>query len=322
MFLRLMLHLATLSFVLPASMLQAAETIPIEFGGIERRVVVDGAESARNLPLVLVLHGNGQRAEDIRQRMNWHPFVEKGEIVVAYPEGVNQAWADGRAPEAFLGRKPVAGVDDVAFLAALVDLLSRQGVIDRKRIYAVGMSNGGLLTYRLLCERSDLIAGGAVIAASMWPGQAQTCRPEKQRPLLVMNGTADRIMMFEASVPGAPVKGSVETIGTLETLEQWRRANACEGEAMSRNMPAADPDLPSTVTHMVWRCPPGQGVELYRVEGGGHRIPALAESLAAAGLDAHASGQNVDLDAAREIWGFFSQAETATAPQRLGMSAQ
>lgn len=301
---------------------RAEQTMVLSVGGFERRVVLETPNVAGPRPLVLVLHGNAQRPEDVRARMNWQEWVAKDEIVVAFPEGVNLAWADGRAPEAFLGRKPVHGVDDVQFLLTLVDNLASQGLIDRKRVFVTGLSNGGLMTYRLLCERADVFAGGAAIAASLWPGLAKSCQPSQPRPLLVMNGTADSVIPFEPTDPNAIAKGAVYTVGTHETLAQWRRANGCKETMRVIPMPDVDANDRSTVTHIAWQCPPECAVELYRIEGGGHRIPALASTLQRLGVDLYFGGQNLDIDAAHEIWSFFSQVKTEAIAQRLGINVQ
>ena len=300
----------------------AADMLTLPFGGYERRVMVERPESQQPKPLVIMLHGNAQSANDVRMRMNWEPLIAQGDVVVAFPEAVNFAWADGRDPQAFLGRKPVAGVDDVAFLVNLVDLLARQGIIDRTRVFVAGLSNGGMMTYRLLCERPDVFAGGAAIAANLWPNLAETCHPQQARPLLVMNGTNDRVVPFEASEPDAITKGSVYTIGTPATLALWRQRNGCSEEARADSMPDIDPLDRSKVLHIAWRCPPGKDVDLYRVEGGGHRIPALAPIIDRLAIDRYAGGQNLDIDAAHEIWSFFAKTSRTNIAQRLGNTAQ
>lgn len=300
----------------------ASETWMFPSGGFQRRVLIDRPQGEQARPLVIVLHGNAQRPEDVRGRMTWQDLVAKGEIVAAFPEGINLAWMDGRAPEAFLGRRPVAGVDDVAFLVSLVDHLAGEGIVDRKRVFVTGLSNGGLMTYRLLCERADVFAGGAAIAASLWPGLAQACHPQQPRPILVMNGTNDGVIPYDATDPASITRGKVYTVGTQETVVHWRRANGCLDDMAARAMADTDPSDQSTVTHIVWKCPLGKAVELYRINGGGHRIPALAATLQRAGIDIHSGGQNLDIDSAHEIWRFFSRATPDVVAQRRGINTQ
>ncbi len=316
----LLLALGCLSAIHAAA--DASETWMFPSGDFQRRVLIDRPQGEQPRPLVIVLHGNAQRPEDVRGRMTWQDLVAKGEIVAAFPEGINLAWMDGRAPEAFLGRRPVAGVDDVAFLVSLVDHLAGEGIVDRKRVFVTGLSNGGLMTYRLLCERADVFAGGAAIAASLWPGLAQTCQPQQPRPILVMNGTNDGVIPYDATDPASITRGKVYTVGTQETVVHWRRANGCLDDMAARAMADTDPSDQSTVTHIVWKCPPGKAVELYRINGGGHRIPALAATLQRAGIDIHSGGQNLDIDSAHEIWRFFSRSTPDVVAQRRGINTQ
>lgn len=300
----------------------ASEILLFRSGDFERRVIVDRAAGVHKRPLVVVLHGNGQRPEDIEGRMDWKELVDKGEIVAIFPEGLNQAWADGRPPQAFLGKKPVEGVDDVAFLSELVAYFVRDGVADAKRVYVAGMSNGGMMTYRLMCERPEIFSGGAVIAASLTPDQANQCNPVIHRPMVIINGTADRVIPFDATDDGAIKKGSVQTIGTMKTVEKWRKVNGCGDDMSAENLPDRDSTDNSTVTRLTWKCPSGQRVELYQVNGGGHRIPALAGTVRVNVLDNIVSGQNRDIDAAHEIWAFFAQATSEHGAHRLGNNTQ
>lgn len=322
MWLRLFLAALLVSLVRGVVPAGASETLLLSADGLERRILIERPEQSQHRPLLIILHGNGQVAEDMRDRFNWRDLVEQDKVIVAFPQGLNQAWADGRAPEAFLGKKPMAGVDDVAFLSALVRKLVEEGQVDPRRVYASGLSNGGLMTYRLICERPDVFAGGAVISASFSPWLVDHCHPGAARPLLMMNGTADRVIPYTQTAEGSIKTGAVHTIGTEQTIDWWRSNNGCVNEMRRDDLPDVDRSDHSTVIRYTWKCPAGRGLELYRIEGGGHRVPALAATLEKAALDPHANGQNLDIDTAREIWAFFSQEERGAAAQRLGSSAQ
>lgn len=64
----------------------------------------------------------------------------------------------------------------------------------------------------------------------------------------------------------------------------------------------------STVTRIASRCPKGHDVVLYRVNGGGHRMPGLAPDARFPKIAVRLLGpQNGDINGAETIWSFFSQ---------------
>ena len=91
-------------------------------------------------------------------------------FTAVFPQGVNRQWNDGREDG------HISSIDDVGFLRQLVDELISRGIADRARIYLAGISNGGMMTFRMLCEASELFAGAATIIANMPAGVGEGCR--------------------------------------------------------------------------------------------------------------------------------------------------
>src|SRR5262249_56860511 len=76
-----------------------------------------------------------------------------------FPDGIYRVWNDGREG----GR--ISRVDDVGFLHRLVEWLVRHGVADPARVYLAGVSNGGMMTFRLLCGAAAPFAGARTTTA-------------------------------------------------------------------------------------------------------------------------------------------------------------
>ena len=92
-------------------------------------------------------------------------------FIVAYPEGTGRAmagrftWNTGsKLPHGWAERR---NIDDVSFVRDLIAKLSRDYAVDPRRIYAIGMSKGGMLAYHLACQMSDVFAAVAAVAATM-----------------------------------------------------------------------------------------------------------------------------------------------------------
>jgi polyhydroxybutyrate depolymerase len=270
---------------------QAGERMTV--GANTRTYDLLGAIAGEPRPLILALHGNLMSGAQFERTGAWAAFAAKNRVVVALPDGLNSAWADGRVGAEIRGKSPPAGTDDVAFLTALVEKLITDRAADRKRIYVTGASNGGMMTYRLLCDRPDLFAAGAASIAVLTDSFAARCRPSKPVPVMLLNGTADSI---------TPWARSGAYMGTDATLAYFRRINGCSDKAETQALPDLDKSDHSTVTRMAYACPKGADVVLLRINGGGHQWPSR---ISPPRFEAFLGPRNRDIEGADEVWAFF-----------------
>lgn len=145
--------------------LPSSTTASIRVGGVTRtyRLFVPTGLTGP-APLVVVLHGGYGSGAQAETAYHWDDRATAGGFVVAFPDGLHRSWNAGGGCCGQAGRD---GVDDVAFLTALVAEVGRRASVDPRRVYATGMSNGGIMTYRLACE-TDLFAAVAPVAATGW----------------------------------------------------------------------------------------------------------------------------------------------------------
>jgi polyhydroxybutyrate depolymerase len=286
---------------------RAAFADTIDVNGVKRSYTVQ-LPATRPAPLVIVLHGKTQRGADMIARTAWPQVARREGFAVAFPDGLNHAWADARTETGRAGRGPPAGTDDVAFIAGLVGKLVADGAADARRVYVTGISNGGAMTMTLVCTRPDLFAAGASVIMNLTDESAAACHPSRPLPMLIMNGTADPLIPYEGG-RGSSYFAADGFWSTARTVAFWRRLNGCEvGDAEATDLPDKTPDDQSTVTRITSRCPGGQDVVLYRVNGGGHRMPGSSPDARFAKLATGLLGpQNGDIDGAETIWAFFSR---------------
>jgi polyhydroxybutyrate depolymerase len=206
------------------------------------------------MPLVLALHGAGNTPEDLVKATRLDQAASAGGFVVAYPEAQRLVWNGGFC--CTLGRGD-PGVD-VRFLDRLIAEVSATRRIDPARVYAVGVSAGGIMAYRLACDLGGRIAGVGAVAAGM---QLDDCRPSRPVSVLVIHGTVDEIVPYEG---GRVLGGANRPVPpTPAVAEAWASMDGCP--------PAADPRVDGIVTTRTWdRCAAGTRVRLVTVEGGGH----------------------------------------------------
>jgi polyhydroxybutyrate depolymerase len=199
--------------------------------------------TARQVPLVIVLHGASGNAARVELRYHWDPLAATRHFFVVYPQGVDDHW------NPYL----VAGAsDDVGFVSALLDRLVRTLPVDAARVYIAGMSNGGAMTYRLGCVLSNRLAAIAVVEA--WnPG----CAPASPIALLAVHGLADEEVAFSRA---------------QASVSSWRGFDHCSASA---GVKQHDP-----VTVSVWStCAAHTNVVFYAIAGSGHEWPGASPPL-------------------------------------------
>ena len=274
--------------------------------GIVRGYVVrEPAGLARRqgkLPLVLVLHGGGGNAANAETMTGFTEKANEEGFLVAYPEGTSRfpgrllTWNAGHC----CGLAMATGVDDVGFIGALLDRLVEAYPVDPRRIYATGMSNGGMMAHRLGIELSGRFAAIAPVVATLF-GDEKT--PEGPVAAIMINGGLDESVPHEGGPPGGRFAAAWDGTPARPAVEQasfWARANGCADEPHAQDR--------GRVTTLRYRCPAGRGVELYLVEDNGHAWPG-GRSGSRRGDEPSAS-----LDATDLVWEFF----TAQVKERGG----
>jgi len=297
--------LVSLLAMLVGTATAAAETV--EIGGVTRTYLTQFAD-VKPAPLVIVLHGNTQTGADIKARTSWAPVASRERFGVIFPDGLNHAWADLRPETKRAGRVPPKGTDDIAFIVKLIEKYVADGSADPKHVYVTGVSNGGAMTMTMVCARADLFAAAAHVIINLTDEAAAACHPSRPMPMLVMNGTIDPLIPFEGGKGASrfAVKGFWSA---KKTLAFWRKLNGCEaGDGALTDLWDRDRDDQSTVTRIESRCPPGRDVVLYRVNGGGHRMPGTFSDARFPRIATALLGpQNHDIDGAETIWAFFKR---------------
>lgn len=274
-----MLTLAVASFSLGCGE-EADEAYPLwlpEFiGGAERPAalyVPSDYDRKTAYPLVVMLHGysvNGTLQNIVfgfRERVTSHQFV----LVV--PEGTrnsrrHQFW--NAFPECcnFEG----SDVDDVAYLSTLIEQASAVVHVDRERISSAGHSNGGYMTYRLACERPDLIRRAISVAGSM-PVDPERCPEPGPVSILHAHGSLDDVVPYLDNREGPPGSGhGIVSRGAHDTVERFRVANGCaEAPDLEEALDLLSNVEGTETTARVWqRCATGERVEFWDSEGGDH----------------------------------------------------
>jgi polyhydroxybutyrate depolymerase len=273
-----------------------------------------GYKSLKNMPVVLVFHGLQLNGSMMMFISNFNPVSDRNGFVVVYGDGVGKAWDDGRG-----GR----GVDDIAYVCKVIDKVASTVSVDKRRVYACGISNGGYFSQLLACAIPDRLAAIGVVGSTLTQQAANHCHSDRAMPIMFFLGTNDPLIAWGSSgagtvsgelnelvdMVGANKYGGVESAlaryGGLmpvpEVIDFWTAHNHCSSSnPHSTNEPDRDPKDGTHVRREAWGSSGGE-VVLYRIEGGGHTWPG--------GLPYASSGFagriSQDINASELLWQFF-----------------
>jgi polyhydroxybutyrate depolymerase len=285
-----------------------AETVTgsIPWGGLTRtyRLHLPPARPAGLAPLVLVLHGGGGAGRSMAwlTRGAFNDLADREGFLAVYPDGFERHWNDGRSRVRYRSHREK--IDDVGFLAALIDYLVKERRVDPRKVYVTGMSNGALMAQRLACQLTGKIAAIASVAGTMPADLAPRCVPSRPISVMLISGTADPLMPYGGGEVGTRRIKLGKVLSVAETVKFWVGHNRCAPTPSVTRLPhRGAPDGTRVRREVYGGGRDGAEVILYTVEGGGHTWPRgrhyLPEWLI--------GKTSKDLNAAEVIWHFFEK---------------
>jgi polyhydroxybutyrate depolymerase len=259
------------------------------------------AHVASPAPVVFVLHGGGGSGSNMELMTNhgFNRIADRDGVIVLYPDGVGRNWNDGRSDVDLRAFKE--NVDDVGFLKKLLEIVAARYAIDRKRVFATGISNGGFMSYRLACDASATFLAIAPVVAGLSVDLGPRCRPERPVAVAIMNGTEDPLVPWQGGHVGALGIKRGETWSAERTYEKWIELDACKVRFDEPEVNKVPDDETSLVRHRAVNCAAGAEVRLDEIRGGGHNWPRGAKYLGVAFVGRISQ----EFDANEEIWRFF-----------------
>ena len=271
-------YLLTTTIVLGLAATATGQTVNAGRGDLPLTLPT-GYDADTPTPLIILLHGYTSSGEGQDAYMNFSGLVDHYGFMLLAPDGTQEAgerqnrfWNASAACCNFGGSE----VDDSAYVASLIEAVRAGHNVDRQRVYLVGHSNGGFMSYRMAHDHSGMVAAIASLAGADQSGT----RPAPSNPVHVLqiHGTADGTIAYE----GADIGGTGYP-SARETVENWAAHNGCDPEGVDAG--ALDLDrglegLESTITRYTAGCRAGGSAELWSIVGGGH-IPELSDHFSA-----------------------------------------
>jgi polyhydroxybutyrate depolymerase len=254
----------------------APDAVPQELisGGLRRTYTVHAPADlpkGHPAPLVLVFHGGEGTGAEMERVGGFDRLADRERFLVVYPDGIGGHWNDGRAVDEFLVCR--LGIDDAAFVVAVIDAVTRDHRVDSRRIYAAGFSNGGIFCQLLGVRLAGRLAAIASVSGSLAEPLRGAATSETPLSVLILQGKSDAIVPFEG---GSLSSGHGCVLGAPETARLWAVADGCRGKASSTAAASQSPES-GRIERTEWSgCRGRAAVELEALEGGGHSWPTTA----------------------------------------------
>ncbi|MDP8224324.1 MAG: PHB depolymerase family esterase [Candidatus Lernaella stagnicola] len=233
-----------------------------------RLVIPPAYDGKTALPLVMVFHGGGGNARRAEQTTGFSQKAIREGFFVVYPEGVGRlptrhkllTWNTGNC----CGYAKEINSDDVGFVRKLLVTLKQDYRIDAKRVFATGISNGGMMAYRLGCEMAGEIAAVAPVAGAM---NVSTCGPGAPVSVIVFHGVRDNRVLYSGGAPRVQIDPHPRVDRPVSYAASfWAAHNGCDAQPQRLEQ--------GMILHETYTsCRPGVGLEVYTLKNGRHAWP-------------------------------------------------
>ncbi len=252
----------------------------VTFGGkrpVNLEVPAD-YDHAKRYPLVMVLHGYSANGWVQERLFGYQKLVKQG-VLVAAPDGTtdkggNQFW---NATDACCDRDGTK-VDDVAYLTGLIKEIKAEYNVDPGKVFLIGHSNGGFMSFRMACDAADHVAAIISLAGATWSDKAR-CKPSRPVSVLAMHGDQDKSVDINGGTKQLLGK-TVTYPGAEGSLALWAGYDKCTGKlgpvVKKMDLDGATKGDETEVRRHVG-CPAGVDVELWAMKGAGH-LPVPKEA--------------------------------------------
>jgi polyhydroxybutyrate depolymerase len=285
--------------------------LSLQFGNRTRRYIVHvppQATAGRPLPAVLSFHGGGGTGKGQQEYARTDGVADREGFLAVYPDGTGRlrrrllTWNAGSC----CGYARDHQVDDVGFVRALLDDLAQRTPLDARRVYATGLSNGGMMSYRLAAEAGNRIAAIASVAGGMVADAIRSPRPV---PVLHIHSVDDPRALYGGGLgPPFPFTNvRVQQPNMDSVIARWLAFDRCP----------ATPEVGATIqgrtgstgaSHTATRyryapCAGGSEFVLWKLTGAGHTWPGAGEQR----WQEYVGAATDVVGADTLIWRFFQQ---------------
>ena len=247
--------------------------------GLQRQYLIylpSSYQENTSYPLVINFHGFGGQINEYSSYADMRSLADSENFILVYPQGENLNGSP-HWNAALMGGNNKSDIDDLGFIESLILKLSSQNIINSDRVYMVGYSNGGMMSYAMACHKSNLVAAIASVSGTML--YISNCEPNRSIPLLNIHGTED---------PTLPYNGNNYYNSVDDALNFWNTNNNSDP---SPNTTLLNTNL-NNIQFFGFSNSDNISVDHYKIINGGH-----------VWFDININGKNTS----ELVWEFFSK---------------
>jgi polyhydroxybutyrate depolymerase len=234
-----------------------------------------GHDPDEPVSLLLVLHGYASSGAEMEAGFDWQTPADLHGLAYLFPEGTvdplgARFWNGTDACCDFLG----SGVDDVAYLRALIEAVQAELLVDPRRVHVFGHSAGGFMAHRFACDAPDVVASVASSAGMSWLDPT-ACVPSEPVHVLEIHGELDPLVPASGGALSKPLP-MAPFPSALASVQSWATRAGCL-LVSDITLPPIDVDASlegaeTGIIRYITDCDPRGSAELWTVMGGGHVI--------------------------------------------------
>jgi polyhydroxybutyrate depolymerase len=222
-----------------------------------------GVERDHPLPVVFLFHGYDSEIayamSGFQQSSGFNEISDKNGFLAVYPIGISGMWNAGRC----CGTAFENNIDDIGYVRQILSDLGRTFTLDEKRIYASGLSMGGMMSFRLACELPDIFAAIAPVAGAL---VLTPCEPNQPVSIMQVHGKKDTAIPYSGG-NGGFMSGKYTFPAVENEISAWRKIDGCSETAKSNQEGIA--------MHTIFPdCRGGSSVDLYTIDAMGANWPS------------------------------------------------
>ncbi|WP_240376821.1 alpha/beta hydrolase family esterase [Bacillus piscicola] len=258
------------------------------------------------LPLLFSFHGATSNAEHHSRLTQFHKLAETEKFFVLYPESTHVDPANPAAKQWNEGvdgnPAKAANVDDVGFIAELLEQWKQKYHVNKNKIFTTGFSNGSGFSLRLAIDLPNTFTGVGGVAGPL--PIVFSNKVENMPPLVFIMGDADPVIPFTAADAAGEKKYFIyDLLGARKTAEAFAYGSFDVTDIQTERLPTVLLEDPTRVDRTKFLDKQERArVTFYTVKGGGHTWPG-GPKLQPPAANGAVSQQ---LDATRVIWDTLS----------------
>jgi polyhydroxybutyrate depolymerase len=265
-----------------------AQTKSVQHKDLKRRYIIytpKGYDTQKEYPVVFNFHGSGMTHTEQMLYTRFNETADKHGFIVVYPRGIKEDWNVG------YGMSYTNGTDDIGFVEAMLTQIEADHKVDKKRVFATGLSRGGFFCQRIAAELPHRFAAVASVGALLPDSVAHYHKKQSDVGVLLVMGKADQVVNYKGK-PGGYASAQ-------DSYQYWKM-----GKAGSDKLTKID-NLPhdTTSVEILESAIGSKSIVLVSIENGGHTWPGADDFNIGLpiGLTSH------ELDINEYIWAFFSK---------------